>query len=117
MHEPLSPSDSSELTKAIYFVIEKLMKRGYLHLTDDVEFVRLGYKPVFPGGQGHAQESPLDLHQLKWASERGSFWFNWYKGTYMKLYLHKGPIQSEIKFDPTMQSLWEFVYLTLDGFK
>jgi hypothetical protein len=117
MCETLRLSDSSELTKAIYFVIEKLMKRGYLHLPDDVEFVRPGYKSVFPCGKGHGQEGLLDLHQLMWASERGNFWFNWYKGTHLKLCLHKVSIQSELEFDPSKQSLWEFVYFTLDSFK
>lgn len=109
-------SDKAELTKAIYFVIEKLLTRGYLHVPDDVEFVRPSYKSVLPCGKAFGAV-PLDLNQLKWSADNGKFYFKWYEGSYLKLHLHRGSIERKIEFDPAKQSLWGFVYFTLDEFK
>lgn len=97
-----------EWTTAIYDSIQILMKRGYLHSPNDVEFVRPGYKPISPCGQG-GSDGPIDLNQLKWAAEKGDFWFLWYPGSYLKLGVHKGTMRHDLKLDPTKENVWEFV--------
>jgi hypothetical protein len=117
IYDPSNLSNSRELTRAVYAVVEKLVKRGYLHLSDDIEFVRPGHKSVFPCGKRNELEGSLDLSQLKWAAEHGSFWFLWYKGAYLRLEVHNGPIRCELKLDPTRQNPWEFAYTTVERFE
>ena len=97
-----------EWITAIYDAVRILMARGYLHSPKDVEFVRPRYKPVFPCGQG-SSEGPINLNQLKWAAEKGEFFFSWYKGTYLKLDINRGTLIQEVIFDPTKQDPWDFV--------
>jgi hypothetical protein len=116
MYDSPKQPDNAELAKAIYFVTEKLVTRGYLHIPDDIEFARPGHKSVFPCGKAYGPV-PLDLNQLKWVANNGKFWFDWYEGSYLKLHLHKGMIDRKLEFDPAKQSLWGFVYFTLEEFK
>jgi hypothetical protein len=105
-----------EWTMAIYDSIRILMKRGYLHSPNDVEFVRPGYEPVFPRGKD-GSEGPIDLSQLKWAAEKGDFWFDWYPGSFLRLEISKEKMKRELKFDPTKKNVWEFVRKVDQDFK
>jgi len=97
-----------EWPKAMHDVIRILMNRGYLHSPEDVEIVRPGHKPVFPCSRG-GPEGPIELKQLKWMAEKGEFFFCWYVGSYLSLNLKQGVFSREVIFDPTKQSVWEFV--------
>jgi hypothetical protein len=99
---------SPEWTMAIYDGIRILLKRGYLHSPRDVEFVRPRYKSIFPCPQISA-EGLIDLGQLKWAAEKGDFWFVWYQGSFLKLNISKGTMVQELKLDPAKKNVWEFV--------
>ena len=105
-----------EWPMAIYDIIRILTKRKYLHSTNDVEFVRPGYKSVFPCRQGDS-EGQIDLNQLKWAAEKGDYWFRWYPRSFLKLKIDKGTTRRELKLDPTKDNVWEFVRVVDDSYK
>lgn len=97
-----------EWSMAIYDAARILMARGYLHTSDDVEFVRPGHKAVFPCPTD-GPEGPIDLHQLKWMDEKGKAFFCWYKGSYLKLKVNNGKLSHEVIFNPMKDDPWEFV--------
>jgi hypothetical protein len=99
---------SPEWNMAIYDSIRILLQRGYLHNTKDVEFVRPYYKPVFSCPHV-GSEGLIDLGQLKWAADKGDFWFIWYQGSFLRLNLNKGTVIQELTLDPTKENVWEFV--------
>jgi hypothetical protein len=108
-HDPHAASKNPEWTQAIYEAVRLLVERGYLHVPDDVEFVRPGYKSVFPCGKAYGS-APLDLSSLQWSAENGSFAFCWYGGTHLKLNLHKDTIRRQLKLDPLTENAWKFAF-------
>ncbi len=113
---PARTIDIPELTKAVKFVVKQLLKRGYLHVPEDVQFTRPGYKLVHACGRANGPLS-LDMIQLRCAVTKGNLWFSWYPETFLKLKLSKGTTVGQVEFNPEVDSLWEFVLFTLDRFK
>lgn len=97
-----------EWTMAIYDVVRILTARGYLHRPSDIVFVRPSHEPVLPCGED-SSDGPIDFKQLKWAAEKGEFWFCWYKGSFLQLHINKGTLSQKLTLDPTKQNVWEFV--------
>lgn len=75
MTNDFSESNERELTKLFYSVLKLLCDRNLVsHDPNEVEIIRRGRKTINPCARSFSPDS-LDLRQLKYAYDNGSFWF------------------------------------------